>query len=77
MRRGRLYPHVVTVLYIRTTADGRPAIIMEHLERGSLQDVLRSAGTLLAADVVRVGKVIADALAFAHGQGVLHRDVKP
>ncbi|MGG5259427.1 serine/threonine-protein kinase [Phycicoccus avicenniae] len=77
VRLGRLHPHVVTVLDTGTTADGRPAIVMEYLERGSLQDTLRASGPLPAADVVRVGKVIADALAFAHGQGVLHRDVKP
>ncbi|MBM6401964.1 serine/threonine-protein kinase [Phycicoccus sonneratiae] len=77
VRLGRLHPHIVTVLDTGTTADGRPAIVMEYLERGSLQDTLRATGPLPAADVVRVGKVIADALAFAHGQGVLHRDVKP
>ncbi len=77
VRLGRLHPHIVTVLDTGTTADGRPCIVMEYLERGSLQDTLRATGPLPAADVVRVGKVIADALAFAHGQGVLHRDVKP
>ncbi|QIM21634.1 serine/threonine protein kinase [Phycicoccus sp. HDW14] len=77
VRLGRLHPHIVTVLDTGATADGRPAIVMEYLERGSLQDTLRASGPLPAADVVRVGKVIADALAFAHGQGVLHRDVKP
>ncbi len=77
VRLGRLHPHIVTVLDTGTTAQGRPCIVMEYLERGSLQDTLRATGPLPAADVVRVGKVIADALAFAHGQGVLHRDVKP
>src|SRR5262249_37706765 len=40
-------------------------------------DRLRTQGPLPAAEVVAVGTVVADALAFAHGQGVLHRDVKP
>jgi serine/threonine protein kinase len=77
VRLGRQHPHIVTVLDTGTTADGRPCIVMEYLERGSLQDVLRATGPLASTDVVRVGKVVADALAFAHGQGVLHRDVKP
>lgn len=77
VRLGRLHPHVVTVLDTGVTGDGRPAIVMEYLERGSLQDVLRASGPLPSADVVRIGAVIADALSFAHDQGVLHRDVKP
>lgn len=77
VRLGRLHPHIVTVLDTGVTADGRPAIVMDYLERGSLHDRLRATGPLPSLDVVRVGKVIADALAFAHAQGVLHRDVKP
>lgn len=77
VRLGRLHPHVVTVLDTGVTSDGRPAIVMEYLERGSLHDVLRAQGPLPSADVVRIGKVVADALSFAHAQGVLHRDVKP
>lgn len=77
VRLGRLHPHIVTVLDTGVTSDGRPAIVMEYLERGSLHDALKATGPLPSQDVVRVGKVIADALAFAHGQGVLHRDVKP
>ncbi|MGL5850747.1 MAG: serine/threonine-protein kinase, partial [Phycicoccus sp.] len=77
VRLGRQHPHIVTVLDTGTTAEGRPCIVMEYLERGSLQDVLRTGGPLPSADVVRVGTVVADALAFAHAQGVLHRDVKP
>lgn len=77
VRLGRQHPHIVTVLDTGVTADGKPCIVMEYLERGSLQDVLRATGPMPSADVVRVGKVVADALAYAHAQGVLHRDVKP
>ncbi|WP_157528464.1 serine/threonine-protein kinase, partial [Nocardia sp. NRRL S-836] len=74
---GRQHPHIVTVLDTGTLPDGRPCIVMEYYERGSLHDRLRAMGPLPVQDVVAAGVAVADALAFAHGQGILHRDVKP
>ncbi len=74
---GRQHPHIVTVLDTGTLPDGRPCIVMEFYERGSLHDRLRAMGPLPVAAVVAAGIAVADALAFAHGQGILHRDVKP
>ena len=74
---GRQHPNIVTVLAIGTTAAGRPAIVMDFFERGSLHDQLRNRGPLAVDEAVAVGMVVADALAFAHAHGVLHRDVKP
>ena len=74
---GRQHPNIVTVLAIGTTASGRPAIVMDYFERGSLHDQLRTRGPLAVDEAVAVGVVVADALAFAHAHGVLHRDVKP
>ncbi|HEX7307223.1 serine/threonine-protein kinase [Lentzea sp.] len=74
---GRQHPHIVTVLDTGTLPDGRPCIVMEFYERGSLHDRLRAMGPLPVTDVVAAGIAVADALAFAHGQGILHRDVKP
>ncbi|WP_189253727.1 serine/threonine-protein kinase [Lentzea flava] len=74
---GRQHPHIVTVLDTGTLPDGRPCIVMEYYERGSLHDRLRAMGPLPVPDVIAAGIAVADALAFAHGQGILHRDVKP
>jgi serine/threonine protein kinase len=74
---GRQHPNIVTVLAIGTTVSGRPAIVMDYFERGSLHDQLRTRGPLAVDEAVAVGVVMADALAFAHAHGVLHRDVKP
>ncbi|MEV6237171.1 serine/threonine-protein kinase [Lentzea sp. NPDC051838] len=74
---GRQHPHIVTVLDTGTLPDGRPCIVMEYYERGSLHDRLRAMGPLPVPDVVSAGIAVADALAFAHGQSILHRDVKP
>jgi tRNA A-37 threonylcarbamoyl transferase component Bud32 len=74
---GRMssHPHVVDLFDAGHTADGHPYLIME-LCAGSYADRLR-ASPLPPAEVRDVGVKIADALADAHGLGVLHRDVKP
>ncbi|WP_193610848.1 protein kinase domain-containing protein [Nocardioides lijunqiniae] len=74
---GRQHPNIVTVLAVGTTASGRPAIVMDYHEGGTLHDRLKSLGTLPVEEVARIGAVLADALSFAHDRGVLHRDVKP
>jgi serine/threonine protein kinase len=57
--------------------DGQPWLIMEYLPSQSLAAVLAERGSLPVADVVRIGKHMADALAAAHKASVVHRDVKP
>src|SRR5690349_20510912 len=51
------------------TAEGRPYIVMELVEGPTLGDA--------DADLITVGADIAEALAYVHEQGVVHRDVKP
>lgn len=74
---GRQHPNIVTVLATGTTASGRPAVVMDFFEGGTLHDRLRAHGPLPPEEVGRIGEVLADALSFAHERGVLHRDVKP
>jgi serine/threonine protein kinase len=57
--------------------DGQPWLIMEYLPSQSLAAVLAERGSLPVADVIRIGKPMADALAAAHKASVVHRDVKP
>lgn len=77
VRLGRQHPHIVTVLDTTTTTTGEPCLVMEFHDLGSLHDRLRETGPLPVSDVVTAGTAVADALAFAHSHGVLHRDVKP
>ena len=50
---------------------------MPFVEGENAWDRLERSGPLPASEVVRIGRAVADALAFAHGQGVVHRDIKP
>ena len=74
---GRQHPNIVTVLATGTTSEGQPCLVMDYFELGSLHGRLTERGPLPVSEVVAAGIVVADALAFAHAQGVLHRDVKP
>ena len=57
--------------------DGRPFIVMELVTGGSLEDVLKRNGAQAPARVLDWLEQAAHALDHAHGQGVVHRDVKP
>jgi predicted Ser/Thr protein kinase len=51
-------------------------IAMDYVEGGSLRDLLRR-GPLPIDQAVSIAAQVADALAYAHQQGLVHRDVKP
>jgi serine/threonine-protein kinase len=57
--------------------EGRPYIVMEYLDGGTLEDRVRSGGAQDPADVIRWLGQAAEAIDAAHAAGVVHRDVKP
>jgi serine/threonine protein kinase/Tol biopolymer transport system component len=71
---GFNHPHICTV-YETGEIDGQPYIAMEYVEGSPLSELIPVGGLPLAS-VVRYGVQIADALAHAHGRGVVHRDLK-
>jgi serine/threonine protein kinase len=60
-----------------STHQGLPYFVMEFLPGGSLGRRLRDQGTFDVLSVVRIGMQVATALAEAHAQGLVHRDIKP
>ncbi len=67
--------HVVQLLRVGWDSDP-PYYVMEYLENGSLEDLLR-AGPLPVGQAVSVFREIALGLVHAHNKGVLHCDLKP
>lgn len=73
MSTGR---YIVQVLSVGWEAEP-PYYIMEYLENGSLEDMIRAHGALTISETVTKFREIADGLSFAHSKGVLHCDLKP
>jgi serine/threonine protein kinase len=57
--------------------DGRPCIVMELMERGSLEKSIAESGPLSPEDGQKLGLVLGGALAAVDERGVVHRDIKP
>lgn len=69
------HPNVATV-YDFDTEDGVAFLVMEYVAGITLDDKLLS-GLFPENEVVRLGVQLAEGLAAAHEQGVIHRDIKP
>ncbi len=54
-----------------------PYYVMEYIERGSLEDLLRRESKLPPEQAVALFRDVAVGLLHAHGKGVLHCDLKP
>ena len=70
------HPGIVTVID-RGDDHGRPFIVFEYVRGRDLRERIADEGRLPLGDVLSIGEQIADALAYAHARGVIHRDVKP
>ena len=57
--------------------NGNPFLVMDYIEGQTLDDYIADKGTLTEEETVRLLKPVASALDYAHGEGVVHRDVKP
>ena len=54
-----------------------PYLVMEYIPGKTLQQRLDEQGPLDLTDVLRLGRQVAEGLAAAHSEGLIHRDVKP
>ncbi|MCA9099038.1 MAG: protein kinase, partial [Planctomycetaceae bacterium] len=70
-----IHPHVVTIHAVEE--DTVPFLVMELISGKSLQQKLKDSGPLNLAEILRIGSQIAQGLAAAHRQGLIHRDIKP
>lgn len=71
------HPHIVQTLRVGQVQNAFPYIAMELVEGDSLASLLERQNQLSVADSCLLLEPIARALAYAHSQHVIHRDVKP
>ena len=70
------HPNICTIHQIETALDGQLFIVMAYYEGVTLKQRLAS-GPLAVEGALDIATQIAEGLARAHAQGVVHRDVKP
>lgn len=70
------HPHILP-LHDSGEAAGLLYYVMPYIEGESLRDRLQREVQLPVGDALKISREVADALAYAHSCGVVHRDVKP
>lgn len=70
------HPHIVPLHFIGQK-DDLVYLVMQAIEGGSLADRLAREPRLSIEEVSRILGEVASALAYAHANGVVHRDIKP
>ncbi len=70
------HPGIVTVID-RGEEGGRQFIVFEFVEGETLKDLVERGGPMPIRRALEVGLEVGRALAFAHQQGLIHRDIKP
>jgi eukaryotic-like serine/threonine-protein kinase len=77
---GLRHPNIVQI-HDFDTVDGHPYIVMEYLKGPTLATYLRHLHQrkkrIPSDQVARLLNELSTALDYAHGQGVIHRDIKP
>ncbi|MDB4914239.1 MAG: protein kinase [Gemmatimonadetes bacterium] len=73
---GLSHPNIVSIHRVGE-AGGFVFFVMSYVEGETLGERLRARGPLPPADTMRVMREVAWALAYAHGRGIVHRDIKP
>jgi serine/threonine-protein kinase len=69
--------HVLRVLDLVTTPDGRPAVVTERLVGEDLQQHLSRRKALSVPQAIEIIRQVLKGLEAAHASGVVHRDIKP
>ncbi len=70
------HPGLVTLFDAVADDDGSAVLVLELVTGGDMRTAM-DAGPLPSAEIAVIGSAVADALAYSHERGIVHRDVKP
>ncbi len=77
------HPNIVRAFFVQDI-NSIPFLFMEHLDGGSLDEIIRSSNSLPLNRILRIAKGIAEGMEYVHNRitpdglrGILHRDIKP
>ena len=71
-----LHPHALSVTDFGEDETGTVFLVMEYLDGRTLKDIIREEGPMPLPRIVEILRQVGGALEEAHGQGVVHRDLK-
>lgn len=71
------HPSIVSVYSVRRLPSGGLALVMEYIPGRTLRELIRDEGALPLEQVDSILRDVGAALAAAHREGIVHRDVKP
>jgi serine/threonine protein kinase len=75
--RSLRHPNLIALREFGVSRFGQPFLAMDYIEGVELRDVLKRSGHLSTPQFINVFTQICQALAYAHEQGLVHRDLKP
>lgn len=70
------HPHILP-MHDSGEADGILYYVMPYVEGETLKERVSKEGQLSVSETMRLGREVAEALAYAHTRGIIHRDIKP
>jgi formylglycine-generating enzyme required for sulfatase activity/predicted Ser/Thr protein kinase len=70
------HPNIVKTIGLDTQSDP-PYFIMEYVEGKNLRQFMLEDGILPPPYAIDIAVQVCEALAFAHGKGIVHKDIKP
>ena len=71
------HPHAVRVFDVGALSDGTTYLVMELLDGLTVEELIKRDRVLSTTRAVQILVPVLEALAAAHAEGVIHRDVKP
>ena len=71
------HPNIVNIYDVGLEGKNINYIVMEYMEGETLSSIIENRGPLSDAETIDIAKQIASALACAHKNNIIHRDVKP